>query len=607
MFFIHALLLTMFASLNLSANVSSTLYRVETLSQLVDAAHNSRRIHIVSDINLKGCEINLSHCRYFEVEGRLTNGVIIGNRTKIESVKEDCFDNVHFRGTFKGEPNISWFHIEYNREVDNSTNLNSALELASCSSIKHLSLLNKSVIYVRSDVDDSKWRDFLRKGTVEIPSGVVFDLNESVIRCLPNGSHQYNILFSRNTQDIVIRNGKIQGDMNDHKGVNGEWGYGIELQGVKGFLLENLECCDCWGDGIDIQVSSDGDGIEWSTKTQKGHCKEGVIKNVYCHNNRRQGMSVQGIIGLKVEGSRFSRSHGTNPQCGVDIEPYTENNIVTHVIFDKCEFDNNVNSGILLFGNSISDVRIKNCSFSDNSGWDISLQGKSLNVANCFGPEGDSSPSIRILGNSENVLIKNCCLQTIIAQSFTKGSGVNSVRVEECKFTWNGKKTAHGFSDDNSLMTCDMFFLKCIFDFNTGTFTDGNMVYQSHDNGYHYTYNNCTFNLGGELLRFNGSQSFYNCLFSDCGGLFTVLAPTAINTITFEKCKVTSNNDNGVISLYSPDEATIEANLRQTRIQNKNNQLIPVIVKSNRPVRMMINSKARNILRPSSASITINQ
>lgn len=571
-------------------NVEATEY-VSNLAELRRAVLNKgNRVVVNHTICLENSELSFAENVVLVLNAKVSDGTLVGDKTKIESSYKTIIDNISFKGSFVGAPESKWFNLIPNEVVDNAPALNSALQLASLSSVKELVLPKEEVYYVRSDIENSSWRDFLRVGTIEIKSGVTFDLNGSTIRCLPNSSHQYNVLFARNAESITIKNGRIQGDRLSHRSTVGEWGYGIELQGVKCFVLENLECFDCWGDGIDIQVSSDGNGDDNSMKTQVGHCLNGLVKNVHCHHNRRQGMSVQGVIGLKVLNSRFSSSSGTNPQSGVDIEPYTINNVVSHVSFDNCEFDNNAHCGMTVSGESVKDISINNCLFYGNQGWELSLRGKCIRVNGCYGKEGYQKPGVRIVGDSEDIIISNCDLQNIYAQAFKSGKHIKEVHIKECCFSWTSRTKSSGFSDDGSLSSSRIDFEKCVFNFNTGSFSDGNMVYLSGNENYKYYYKNCTFNFGGQRARLTNTQSFDKCVFNDCSSIWFIANPSINNTLQMKGCSIYDISEDSIVNIYSPkDGAVISVDLRRTSFRVRPGKA-PSVFSSSRKTRVEIQS-----------------
>lgn len=370
----------------------------------------------------------------FTGNGQLKNGTLVGNNVSFQTDKSSClFENMNFEGSFIGSVKSEWFPLIYDKKVDNSKELNSALKLTHLSSRKILYLQANAVLYVKSDIQNEQYktRDFLRIGTVELKSGVCLDLNGSTIKCLPNASKCYNILFSRSASNIKICNGIICGEADEHMGDKGEWGYGIELQGVHNFIIENIECKNCWGDGINIQVAFDGDGNPDSDLTIQGHCRNGIIKNVYCHHNRRQGISIEGIINLDVYNSRFSYTDGTNPRSGLDIEPYSFNNVVRNVFVNDCIFDNNAYSGILMMGTNVSAISIENCYFHRNKQYDFTIKGNDILISDC----NDKPITLRLVDECTGVKVINSTVEKLKSVNFTDGIFQKEIEFTNCKFS----------------------------------------------------------------------------------------------------------------------------------------------------------------------------
>ena len=426
----------------------------EGKNELIEFDDKLLIIHDIYDLRGDTLVLPIGGTLLFKDKGQIKNGVLVGNDTEIRSFRNrPIFYDIIFSGSFVGSVHSQWFPLLYGKRVDNSKDLNSALELAYLSSEKVLCLKENRTLYVKSDIPSLETKDFLRHGTVEVKSGVCFDLNGSTLKCLPNNSKAYNIIFSRQAKDIIIRNGVICGDLKKHLGNKGEWGYGIELQGVQGFILENLECKYCWGDGINIQVAFDGDGNQDSDLTRQGHCSDGVISNVYCHHNRRQGMSVEGIIGLKVVNSQFSYTDGTNPRSGIDIEPYSYNNLVRNVIITNCVFKNNAYSGILMMGSNVSDITIDNCRFHNSRHFDLTLKGKNINVLNCQYPL-----SIRLVDDCSGVAVLNSKIKMFQTEDFSNGSFI-----KEISFTCSEMLYGQKHSNDYIFADCRISYENCIF------------------------------------------------------------------------------------------------------------------------------------------------
>src|SRR3546814_5224551 len=80
--------------------------------------------------------------------------------------------------------------------------------------------------------------------------------------------------------------------------------------------IYNPKISFCWGDGIYI------------AKKGVNNARNIVIEDAHCDRNRRNGISIISVDGLKLIRPRISNSDGTRPMAGIDIEPNTvEDNI----------------------------------------------------------------------------------------------------------------------------------------------------------------------------------------------------------------------------------------------------------------------------------------
>lgn len=125
-----------------------------------------------------------------------------------------------------------------------------------------------------------------------------------------------------------------------------EWRHGLNIAGgSSGIHIEGLRIELTGGDGICI-----GDGQNPSVDV--------VVQNVTCDQNYRQGMSVVNVRGLVVSDSTFSRTVGTDPQSGVDIEPDLDSFYESNITFRRCNFLKNLGSAF-----KISAGRLLNFSY----------------------------------------------------------------------------------------------------------------------------------------------------------------------------------------------------------------------------------------------------
>lgn len=529
---------------------------------------------IKNDINLNGLSLVIPmNCSLISEGGVIRNGKLVGNKTKIKCRSGVFFDGIEFEGSFLGAVQESWFPLKYDVYYDNSFELNSALNLAHLSDDKTFCLSPDKVLYVRSDVDNSPWPTYLRCGTVEIKSGVTFDLNGSTIKCLTNSSHQYNILFSKDQQDICIRNGVICGDLETHTGLEGQWGHGIALEGVANYIIESIECLQCWGDGINLHVSHNGDSNETSSLTTGGHCMYGRLINVNSHHNRRQGMTIGGALYLEVNNCVFSNTKGSNPQSGVDVEPNKPENIVAHIRFNHCLFSANAHQGITISGESAYDIDIQDCEFCRNEGYDIQIRGKDVRISNCYSSDNTENMKIRMVPNTEGVTINNCTLSKIYAQHSKLGETVKDVLIKNCRFDWTNSSESRGLYDDKKLRMCTMSFEDCSFDFNT--LSNGeNLSYNVLSNENEFHFNNCVFDCANRKMNVSTTLLFSNCKFKNLQNVVCSAGPQRVNSIRFTGC-IFENIKNGYLfEMQSPKDSQWELDLTDSSIDDHNKSLI---------------------------------
>lgn len=269
------------------------------------------------------------------------------------------------------------------------------------------------------------------EGGIALESNVTLKLDqEAVLKAIPNEQEQYVIVRIFNKENVAVEGGKIQGERDEHSGDTGEWGYGIAITGGKDITVRDTILEDCWGDGMNIQVYRENDQVFLTENV--------TIENIESRNNRRQGMSIEGGESIIVRDSRFLDTNGTAPAAGVDIEPWNDAHEVTDVLFENCVFEGNEGAGLIVMGAGVSDVRIVDNVFQDNSEYEggISLFFTSNIVVrrNLF-----IEDMMGIVTESENV--------TFTENSSTDGIGVinasnhilyerNVVSIEESWLPW---------------------------------------------------------------------------------------------------------------------------------------------------------------------------
>ena len=479
----------------------------------------------------------------FKNGGAVCNGSIVFDETTIVA-NAPCFaSGLSFSGSLASDVDIKWFGLRYGIEYDNSESLNAALQLASLSPSHTLLLPMNQIIYVKSHFDefDPSLNDgikYLRKGSVCIPSDTIFDLNGSTIKCLPNNKQQYNILFSRESHGITVINGIIEGDSSEHKYLSGsnEWGYGIEFQGVHDFLIQNVICKGCTGDGIDLQASLHfSNGNLYSIV----NCVNGRIIDCKSVSNGRNALSIQGCEGLTVLRSEFSSSNRTAPKSGIDIEPSISHGVVKNIQIQNCSFTDNGAYGIMLHKIgpkvSISNIHITNCRFSskssnyhvlNNGGTDIYLDSCSfitnvrepgqirvtggafnIHINKCYS-QVNSGLSILLDGKVSSCIVSDCVLSRFKVQKYKDEPIIKDVQLVRCNLNCEGAHYCF-MEHANNLQNVSILFDSCVLEYSKSVFTNlsQRVFILPQGNNVTYRFRNCVFKGNGSKITLSNSLS----------------------------------------------------------------------------------------------------
>lgn len=157
----------------------------------------------------------------------------------------------------------------------------------------------------------------------------------ATLEALANNQQKYAVVTAYKVAGVTITGGIIKGERADHKGTGGEWGHCLALYGAIDAKFDNVTFRDCWGDGI--WIGSDD---------PKKPSKNLSFIKIKADNNRRQGMSVVAVDGLKIIHSVFTNTNGTAPESGIDIEGNSGGYRTDNIHISYCDFTNNNTSGL---------------------------------------------------------------------------------------------------------------------------------------------------------------------------------------------------------------------------------------------------------------------
>lgn len=214
--------------------------------------------------------------------------------------------------------------------------------------------------------------------------------------CLFQGQNVSNIKL-RGEGDVLFVMNKRDYD-NPALYRHAEWRSAIGLFGVENITISGLHL-----------KSSGGDGIYIGASKERRLSRNITVENVICEDHYRQGMSVICVRGLAVRNSKFIKTAGTAPQCGIDFEPNRPDQGFSDVLIENCEFSANKRAGIMfcldLQKEPVS-ITVKNSLFKDNTtGFIVHSRnsGGELVLENCR-VENNEQAACEIDGHSEKGL-----------------------------------------------------------------------------------------------------------------------------------------------------------------------------------------------------------
>lgn len=226
----------------------------------------------------------------------------------------------------------------------------------------------------------------------------------------------------------------------------GEWRHALMLISVYNSEIEGLTVRDAGGDGITMAGNA---------------CENVVLRDLYCTNNRRNGLSVISADGLIVTGCAFNDTIGTSPQVGVDFEPDRATQRLNEIRVSDCVFVNNRSNGVSLAPGNLTptsmpvDILIERCT--------LGRQGSKWPNAMIW---GTNAPTVKGVFEIRDSLIVAGPQSAVIGQQQLTPGGI------EARYT-----RVTGWAWDNPV---DLEPIVCISGANTAygsmTITDGVLV-----------------------------------------------------------------------------------------------------------------------------------
>lgn len=184
-------------------------------------------------------------------------------------------------------------------------------------------------------------------------------MEDAIATKIPTEESSYRMFDMFRVENVTIKNAKIIGDMSNHLGTSGEYGYPIYIAESENVSILNCDISEAWGDGIYI-------GLRYMSNPQK-LTKNITVDNCYLHNNSRNGLTIGTGTNITVKNTKITDTNRTSPMAGIDIEIENDelpNLYLSNINIDNVEFENNY-IGINLNLNKLSGININEINYNN--------------------------------------------------------------------------------------------------------------------------------------------------------------------------------------------------------------------------------------------------
>ncbi|MEG0761183.1 right-handed parallel beta-helix repeat-containing protein [Chryseobacterium sp.] len=183
---------------------------------------------------------------------------------------------------------------------------------------------------------------------------IIFRKNSSIQFTGSANGRFSDVVKIYNAQNVEIINAVIVGSRySKSKTQTGQWSSGIAILNSKNVTITNAKISDTFGDGIFIGSE---DGI---------FSENIVVDGGWVNKVRRNGISVTSAKNVVLKNILISNTYGHDPQCGIDIEPSWEKDILKNIYLKNIYTYHNLAAGISINLNAFNRQSASNVKTTD--------------------------------------------------------------------------------------------------------------------------------------------------------------------------------------------------------------------------------------------------
>jgi hypothetical protein len=213
---------------------------------------------------------------------------------------------------------------------------------------------------------------YANQGGIQVPSFMTLDLTDATFHVKPNANTGYMLLRLNMVEDVTIIGGHLVGDRleHDYETIQDthEFGYGLVISGSKNILIRDMTIEQMTGDAIAMGASHGGYDDRHRSRNVR-------ITNCEMAHNRRQGISIGHAWYVEIDscyihdiGITEDGIEGTDPGCGIDIEPSGEsdwNELASYVNIHHNTIRHTLAEGLCIVNRWSTDIDASDNLFDD--------------------------------------------------------------------------------------------------------------------------------------------------------------------------------------------------------------------------------------------------
>lgn len=171
-------------------------------------------------------------------------------------------------------------------------------------------------------------------GPLSIPSNATIQIDSGTIIQAKSGfTTDQNLISLSDVSNVSIVGSGAIFQMPKAEYTSGEHRHCMAVRGGSNIHLEGFACNSSGGDGFYIGMGSTSPN-------------QVALVSVSADNNRRQGLSIISGSNVTVTNSTFTKTNGTDPQCGIDIEPNDPTDVLKNITLSGVQTGGNAGCGM---------------------------------------------------------------------------------------------------------------------------------------------------------------------------------------------------------------------------------------------------------------------